>query len=254
MKAIMLAAGIGRRLDGRHPPKPLLSVGGKSLLERHIEVLRSRRVDHLVLIVGHRETELRREVARLGAEDFVHLQRNPDYERGSILSLGCARATLSSATGVLVMDADVLYHPGLMDRLLGSPHTDCLLLDRNFEPGDEPVKVGVSNGQVVEFGKLINGAKLDLLGEWPGFVKLSAPVCLALVRIMYELIEAGRIDAPMEDALRNLILRHPGILQWEDITGLPWIEIDFVQDLERAREEVLPRIEPVGQPLALESV
>ena len=42
MKAIMLAAGIGRRLEGRHPPKPLLNVGGKSLLERHIEVLASR--------------------------------------------------------------------------------------------------------------------------------------------------------------------------------------------------------------------
>ena len=144
--------------------------------------------------------------------------------------------------------------PGLMDRLLASPHPDCLLLDRDFEPGDEPVKVGVSDGKVVEFGKRINGAALDLLGEWPGFVKLSAPVSRALVGVMHELIEAGRIDAPMEDALRDLILRHPGILQWEDITGLPWIEIDFVQDLERARGEILPLIEPVGQPLALESV
>ena len=71
---------------------------------------------------------------------------------------------------------------------------------------------------------------------------------------MHELIEAGRIDAPMEDAVRELIFRHPGVLRWEDITGLPWIEIDFVRDLERAREETLPRIEPVGQPLALESV
>ena len=254
MKAIMLAAGIGRRLHGRHPPKPLLRVGGKSLLERHIEVLRSRGIGHLVLIVGHREPELRWEVDRLGADDFVHLQRNPDYMRGSILSLWSARATLNSATGVLVMDADVLYHPGLLDRLLASPHADCLLLDREFEPGDEPVKVAVSDGQVVDFGKRINGAALDLLGEWPGFVKLSAPACRALVGIMHELIEAGRIDAPMEDAVRELIFRHPGVLRWEDITGLPWIEIDFVRDLERAREETLPRIEPVGQPLALESV
>ena len=254
MKAIMLAAGIGRRLDGHHPPKPLLSIGGKSLLERHIEILRSRGVDHLVLVVGHRETELRCEVERLGADGFVRLHRNPDYMRGSILSLWCARTTLSSETGALIMDADVLYHPGLMDRLLASRHPDCLLLDREFEPGDEPVKVGVSDGKVVEFGKTINGAALDLLGEWPGFVKLSAPVSRALVGVMHEFIEAGRIDAPMEDALRNLILCHPGILQWEDITGLPWIEIDFVQDLERAREEILPRIEPVGRPLALESV
>lgn len=254
MKAIMLAAGIGRRLAGRHPPKPLLSVGGKTLLERHIEVLRSRGVDHLVLIVGHRETELRCEVERLGVDGFVRLHRNADYMRGSILSLWCARTALSSETGALIMDADVLYHPGLIDRLLASPHPNCLLLDRDFEPGDEPVKVGVSDGKVVEFGKRINGAALDLLGEWPGFVKLSAPVSRALVGVMHELIEAGRIDAPMEDALRDLILRHPGILQWEDITGLPWIEIDFVQDLERARGEILPLIEPVGQPLALESV
>lgn len=254
MKAIMLAAGIGRRLEGGHPPKPLLNIGGKSLLERHIEVLRSRGVDQLVLIVGHREAELRSEVQRLAADDFVRLQQNPDYTRGSILSLWCARATLSSATGVLVMDADVLYHPGLIDRLLASPHSDCLLLDRHFEPGDEPVKVGVSNGQVVEFGKRINGAELELLGEWPGFLKLSAPVSGALVSIMHEFIEAGRIDEPMEDALRDLILRHPGMVKWEDITGVPWIEIDFAQDLERAREEILPQIELVGRPLALESI
>jgi choline kinase len=254
MNAIMLAAGIGRRLAGRHPPKPLLSVGGKTLLERHSEVLRSRGIDHLVLVVGHRETELRSEVERLGADGFVRLQRNPDYMRGSILSLWCARTILGSETGTLIMDADVFYHPDLMDRLLASPHPDCLLLDRNFEPGDEPVKVGVSDGKVVEFGKTIDGAAFDLVGEWPGFVKLSAPVSRALVGLMHELTEAGRIDAPMEDALRDLILRHPGILQWEDITGLPWVEIDFVQDLERAREEILPLVEPVGQPLALVSV
>src|SRR5690606_30310789 len=110
-----------------------------------------RAVDQLLLVVGHRETELRSEVARLGAGDFVQLQQNPDYARGSILSLWCARSALSSGAAVLVMDADVLYHPELIDRLLASAHADCLLVDRNFEPGDEPVKVGVSNGRIVEF-------------------------------------------------------------------------------------------------------
>jgi len=248
----MLAAGVGRRLNGRHPPKPLLRIGGKSLLERHIEVLRSR-VDHLLLVVGHREMELRVEVERLGAGDFVRLQRNPDYTHGSILSLWCARAGLTGSDDVLIMDADVLYHPSLIDRLIASPRRDCLLLDREFEPGEEPVKVGVSKGQVVEFGKLIDGAGLDLLGEWPGFIKLSAAAGAALVEVMQAFAAAGRSEAPMEDAVRELILRRPGLLAWEDITGLPWIEIDFVQDLQRARREILPRIEPVGQPLALES-
>lgn len=249
----MLAAGVGRRLNGRHPPKPLLRIGGKSLLERHIEVLRSR-VDHLLLVVGHREMELRGEVERLGAGDFVRLQRNPDYIHGSILSLWCARASLTGSDDVLIMDADVLYHPSLIDRLIAAPRRDCLLLDRDFEPGEEPVKVGVSKGQVVEFGKLIDGAGLDLLGEWPGFIKLSTAAGAALVEVMQAFAAAGRSEAPMEDAVRELILRRPGLLAWEDVTGLPWIEIDFVQDLQRARREILPRIEPVGQPLALEGV
>jgi choline kinase len=252
MRAIMLAAGLGRRLDGRHPPKPLLRIGGKSLLERHLEVLRACGVDDLVLVVGHREGELRAEVERLDAGGFVRLQPNPDYARGSILSLWCARASLGShGSDALVMDADVLYHPGLIDRLLASPHRDCLLLDQDFEPGDEPVKVGVRGGRVVEFGKRIAGAELDLLGEWPGFIKLSAAAGSALAGVMADLIAAGGSDAPMEDAIRELIVRRPGLLQWEDITGLPWIEIDFVHDLERARREILPRIEPAGRPLAL---
>jgi choline kinase len=254
MRAIMLAAGLGRRLDGRHPPKSLLRVGGKSLLERHIEVLRDRGVDHLLLVVGHRDAELRGEVERLGASDFVRLQHNPDYERGSILSLWCARASLAEPDDVLIMDADVLYHPTVIDRLVQSPHPNCLLLDRDFEPGEEPVKVGVSDGRVVEFGKAVSGTGFDLLGEWPGFIKLSSIASRALVARMQALVAAGQIDAPMEDAVRALILRHPGLVAWEDVTGLPWIEIDFMEDLERARREVLARIDAVEQPLALESV
>lgn len=251
MKAIMLAAGIGRRLggDGHGPAKPLLRFGGKSLLARHVEILRQRGLDHLVLVVGHREDELRAEVERIGARDFVRLQRNPDYMRGSLLSLWCARASLGDGDA-LIMDADVLYHPALIDRLLASPHADCLLLDRDFVPGDEPVKVGVREGEVVEFGKAIDGTPLDLLGEWPGFIKLSPSTGRSLLATMRALLGAGAFDAPMEDAIRELIREAPGVLGWEEVTGLPWIEIDFVEDLERARRDVLPRLEGIDQPAA----
>ena len=54
MKAIMLAAGVGSRLygdDGNQPPKCLLEFGGKTLLNRHIDVLKSLGVDQLVMVV-----------------------------------------------------------------------------------------------------------------------------------------------------------------------------------------------------------
>ena len=56
MKAVMLAAGVGRRLYGDQNddlPKALLRFEGKTLLERHVGILKALGVDELVLIVGH---------------------------------------------------------------------------------------------------------------------------------------------------------------------------------------------------------
>jgi choline kinase len=52
----------------------------------------------------------------------------------------------------------------------------------------------------------------------------------------------GLADAPHEEALRNVLLEDPSSFAFEDVTGLPWIEIDFPDDLKRAQEEILPAI------------
>ena len=39
-----------------------------------------------------------------------------------------------------------------------------------------------------------------------------------------------------------LLAEAPGTFQVEDVTGLPWVEIDFPEDLEKARREILPRL------------
>jgi choline kinase len=57
-------------------------------------------------------------------------------------------------------------------------------------------------------------------------------------------VAAGRGAEPYEPAIREVVLNGPpGRFGWEDVTGEPWIEIDFPEDLERARAVVLPRIE-----------
>ncbi|MBI3113176.1 MAG: NTP transferase domain-containing protein [Rhodospirillales bacterium] len=61
MKAVMLAAGVGRRLYGDENdnlPKALLEFDGKTLLERHVRILLDNGVDELVLVVGHRKEDL----------------------------------------------------------------------------------------------------------------------------------------------------------------------------------------------------
>ncbi len=245
MKVVMLAAGIGARLGftaTKPPPKVLLRFGGKSLLQFHIEILRRHGMDELVLGVGYHHQEIERQIAALGARDYVRTVFNEDYEEGNIVTLWALRDELCCGEPVLLMDADVLYDEELVERLVNSRHQNCLLLDRAFDPGDEPVKACVRDGEIVEFRKWLS-AEFDFCGESVGFFKLSAEVARKII-IQTELyLRQGRRHEPYEEPIRDVLLTLPrGAFAFEDITGVPWIEIDFAADIERANAEILPRI------------
>ena len=245
MKVVMLAAGIGARLGltaTRPPPKVLLRFGGKSLLQFHIEILRRHGIDELVLGVGYRHQEIERQITALGAQDYVRTVFNANFEEGNIVTLWALRDELCCDEPVLLMDADVLYDEELLERLVNTRHRNCLLLDRAFEPGDEPVKVCVRDGKIVEFRKWLS-AEFDFCGESVGFYKLSAEVAERII-IQTELyLQQGRRHEPYEETIRDVLLTSPrGTFAVEDISGMPWIEIDFAADIARANAEVLPRI------------
>ena len=245
MKAVMLAAGVGARLGPavtEHPPKVLLRFGGKSLLQRHVEILRRYGIGELVLGVGYHQEEIEQEIADLCAEDFVRTVFNEDYDEGNIVTLWTLRDELCCGGPVLLMDADVLYAEGLVERLVGSRHENCLLLDRGFTPGDEPVKLCIRDGEIVEFRKWLS-TEFDFCGESVGLFKLSAPAAGKIIAQTRLYLKQGRRRDPYEEAIRDVLLtsqRRPFSL--EDITGMPWIEIDFAADVERATSEILPRI------------
>ena len=56
-------------------------------------------------------------------------------------------------------------------------------------------------------------------------------------------VNQGRRNEAYEEIIRDVILTSPrGIFAYEDITGLPWIEIDFQADVMQAKLNILPRI------------
>ena len=245
MKVVMLAAGIGSRLGNatiEHPPKILLQFGGKSLLQYHIEIFKRHGIDELVLGVGYHRQEIERQIAVLGAQDYVRTVFNEDYEEGNIVTLWVLRHELCCGGPVLLMDADVLYCEELVERLVNSRHQNCLLLDRAFDPGDEPVKICVRDGEIVEFRKWLS-VEFDFCGESAGLFKLSAEVAEKIIVQTELYLRQGRRHEPYEETIRDVLLTSPrGTFAFEDITGMPWIEIDFAADIERANAEVLPRI------------
>ena len=245
MIALMLAAGVGKRLFGEdhsEPSKALLRFDGKSLLHRHIDLLREKGIDRLALVVGYRKEELMAEVEALGARDYVRAIFNPEFEGGPVISLWTAREVLRSGADILFMDADVLYHRRVLERLIHSPHANCFLLDRGLEPGEDPVHLCIRDGAPVDFGKNIEGS-FDMVGEWPGFMRMSPAIAARVADATQAIIDAGRSHVTYEVAMRDVLVSEPpGTFAYEDITGLPWIEIDFPSDLLRAERTILPRV------------
>ena len=243
MDAILLAAGMGNRLglaDGR--PKALLEIGGRSLLQRHVQNLSALGVRRLTVCTGYRSADI---VAAVRGHAAPHIEcvENPDFSSGSIKSLWTVRSALTAGEEVLLMDADVLYPAHFLVRLAASPHRSCLLLDRAYVPGDEPVKVCVQGSRIVDFSKRPDPARAwDFTGESVGFFKLSPSTARQLAVLCERFVADGRAQEPHESALRELLQNAPHDFGFEDISGEPWIEIDFPADICRATDEILPAI------------
>ena len=240
--AIILAAGVGRRLGGAHDrPKILLEFGGRTLLARHLDALEQHGIRSVSITVGFERALIEAEVERLGRSGQVRFVGNPDFREGSLVSLSVQEEALRAGGPVLLMDGDVLYDPRMIGALIEAPGENILLLDRDIEPGDEPVKICFRDGTIVDFRKKPEQAH-DSHGESVGFFRFSAGTAAALAERSAALVAAGRRELEYEEAIRDLILAGPDRFRAVDITALPWIEIDFEEDVRRAREVVLPQL------------
>lgn len=242
-QALILAAGVGRRL-GAMPsggPKAMLDMGGSSLMARHVAILHRAGVRSISVVVGFAAEHLRAALAAMDAGSPVQVIENPDFREGSVVSLWAGRDVLRSGAPVLLMDADVLYDDRLMERLLGSAKPDCLLLDRDIEPGDEPVKLCIYGGRIVDFHKRPT-MRHEWHGESVGFFRFTPGSAAELADRAGEYVASGRRSMEYEEPIRDMILAsQPGRFGFEDISGLPWTEIDFPGDVLKARK-LLPEL------------
>ncbi len=244
MRAIILAAGVGARLGlgEDHPPKAMLRFAERTLLSRHLKILHHCGLEEVVVVTGYNAEILEEAVSLQKAEGFVRTLMNPDFRLGSILSLWTAQNVLRCGDEILLMDADVLSDFRMIERLRDSGNANCFLIDRDFEAGDEPVKLCIRDGKIVDFHKKI-ASTYDFCGESVGFFRFSPGIARRLASRTQAYVDEGRGEEWYEEAIRDLIVECPsGTFGFEDVTDLPWIEIDFPEDVERAREEILPQL------------
>lgn len=237
---MILAAGRGLRLmpHTRQTPKCLLEVGdGRSVLEHQLAAIESvGGIDKVLLVLGHRATDVEASLARILRRVPVEVIFNPLYkESDSLFSLWLAMQRREP--DLLVMNGDTVFKSASLRQLLDTPACDVhLLVSRRDHIRDDAVKVVTSDGRLLKLGKEIETALAT--GESMGILRL---------------LGAGTHDALL---LVDRMLRMPGghRLQWNRFLkalvdeGRPvsvgerpesdWFEIDRWADLESTRRSI----------------
>lgn len=240
MKAILLAAGVGKRLWSvtQHRPKCLIEFGGRSLLDRSLESLSANHVDQVLLVVGYKQDMVRKAVGESLHGLSIQYLVNHEYHRGSISSFWEARRGFDD--DVVIMDADVLFHRIVLQRLMSSIHPTALCLDESVTSGGEECMATAVGDRVVTLSKRIPD-RYDVIGEGVGFLKVQRKDLDRLVASLEPHVVRGQWHMEYEDALFDFFQTVK--VGYERIGGLPWTEIDFPEDVTRAEREVLPKLD-----------
>ena len=247
MKAIIVAAGMGRRLapytDDR--PKTLVEINGKSILRHQIDAYQSEGVDQLCIVRGY----LSDKIVVPGARYF----ENTNYRTNNILaSLMCAAEAMAEPGGFLFSYSDIVFRPEVVRALVRSEGDYALVIDRKWDeayvgrtehPESEAELASVWGGRVLAVGKR-KVTRAEAHGEFIGLAKFSeraAHRMLAAYRALEKTLgpdapfgTAKRFEAAYVTDLLNHLIDAGEVMTSVDIEG-GWREIDTTQDLERAK-------------------
>jgi L-glutamine-phosphate cytidylyltransferase len=256
MKAIIVAAGRGRRLgtetDGI--PKCMVKVAGRSILHWQLDALAAAGVDDVVIVRGYLGDRI---AGPTGPGPALRFIDNPDWANNNILtSLFYAQAEMRD--GFLFSYSDIVFSPEHARRVAAATAPVALIVDRRWHhayegrtlhPVSEAELARVAgtgpDAAVTRVGKRLVTAD-EAAGEFSGLARFSPAGAAALGQVWTEALARG-LDAPfgaaatlrqayLSDGLNAVAER--GVTLAPVLVDGGWREIDTEQDLARAAEVV----------------
>ena len=126
MKAIILAAGEGKRLMPYTSgiPKCMVNVGGRPLIEYQIDVLKRSGINDIIIVKGHQGNKIKIN----GTKTFTNKRY---YETNMVTSLFCAESELNGE--VIISYGDIVYSDSILKKLIISKHDISVVVDLDWK-------------------------------------------------------------------------------------------------------------------------
>ncbi|MFV0313148.1 MAG: aminotransferase class I/II-fold pyridoxal phosphate-dependent enzyme [Dysgonomonas sp.] len=239
MQAIILAAGMGKRLGDltKDNTKCMIKVNGVTLIERMLQQITHQGIRKIIMVVGFRSERLKSFIATLSYKYDIEYVENPVYETtNNIYSLYLAKDYLLK-DDTLLFESDLIFEDKLIEEILVHPYPNLALVAK-FESWMDGTVVTLDDEQnivkfitkesfvfeeITSYFKTVNIYKFSKEFSDTRYVPFLEAYSKALGNNEY-----------YEQVLKVIALLDQPDIKALDIRNLSWYEIDDIQDLNIA--------------------
>lgn len=238
MKAIILAAGMASRLRPLtlHTPKSLLTIDGKSLLQRSMDALIQNGIKDFVIVTGYLHEKIEAFVKEQYADTIsVKFIYNNVYDStNNIYSLWLARPE-AEGEDFLLLDSDLLYDPQIITEVMANKAANVLTLIKH-DLGEEEMKVVTdADGVIKEISKTCNPC--DAAGESLGIEKIGKEYSAALYKELEVMMNTEYLENKFYELAFERLIPQGHTYNVLDVSHLFSCELDTVEDFENAKHD-----------------
>ena len=240
MQAIILAAGMGKRLKEltRDNTKCMVQVNQETLIRRMLTQLEKRGLSRIVIVVGYKGQALMDYVQSLQLQTPIVFIDNPVYDRtNNIYSLSLAGEWLCRED-TLLFESDIIFEDSILDELINDPRETLALVDKyEFWMDGTCVRLN-EDDSIAAFvpGRQFRFDEIDDYYKTVNIYKFSKDFSKTHYVPFLEAYQAALGNNEYyEQVLRVITMLDDPVIRAKRLEGQLWYEIDDVQDLDIAR-------------------
>lgn len=240
MKALIIAAGMGRRIKNLGDSKPLIKLLGLPLIERVIVNAMRAGIKDFVVVLGYNREKLEKELKKIAKRRKINIDVvfNPDWKKENGLSVLAAKERLQGEKFLLLM-SDHIHDEKIIENLKNVEIADdevILAVDYKIENNHyvdhkDATKVLVDGGYIIDIGKNVENFNAYDTGAF-----LCSPEIFSAI----EESAKNSGDGSLSGGIRVLSKKEKARVL--DIGELFWVDVDNENAYKKAEEFLLKKL------------